>query len=313
MKSPSTSRRRFIASATSAAMSAPFIGSCQTALANIKGGAIDAHVHVWTPDTAKYPLAEGFSKADMAPPSFTPEQLFAHCRPEGVARIVLIQMSYYRFDNRYMTDVIAAHPGVFSGVAIIDETAPNVRGRMTDLARQGVRGFRIHAGKQGVDAWLGSAGMAEMWKVAADEGLNICPLIDPAALAAIDGMAKKNPQTPVVIDHFARIGMAGAVSRAHLDRLLHLSVHPKAHVKTSAFYALGKKTAPYVDLGPMIRELRDAYGPERLMWASDCPFQVEGGHTYHDSIALIRDRLDFLSAGDKAWMLRKTAEKVFFS
>jgi predicted TIM-barrel fold metal-dependent hydrolase len=54
-------------------------------------------------------------------------------------------------------------------------------------------------------------------------------------------------------------------------------------------------------------------GAKRLMWASDCPFQVEGGHTYADSIALIRDRLDFLSAVDKAWMLRKTAEKVFFS
>ncbi|WP_345736276.1 hypothetical protein [Prosthecobacter algae] len=27
------------------------------------------------------------------------------------------------------------------------------------------------------------------------------------------------------------------------------------------------------------------------MWASDCPFQVDPGHTYKDSIALIRDRL----------------------
>jgi hypothetical protein len=49
------------------------------------------------------------------------------------------------------------------------------------------------------------------------------------------------------------------------------------------------------------------------MWGSDCPFQVDGGHTYSDSIALIRDRLDFLSASEKSWMLRKTAEKVFFS
>ncbi|MCB1091334.1 MAG: amidohydrolase family protein, partial [Verrucomicrobiae bacterium] len=87
---------------------------------------------------------------------------------------------------------------------------------------------------------------------------------------------------------------------------------PTVHVKTSAFYALGKKKAPYEDLGPMIRRLRDAFGAERLMWASDCPYQVQQGHTYADSIALIRDRLDFLSAEDKAWMLGKTAEKVFF-
>ena len=63
----------------------------------------------------------------------------------------------------------------------------------------------------------------------------------------------------------------------------------------------------------LIRRLRDSYGANRLMWATDCPYQVGEGHTYGDSIALIRDRLDFLSAEDKAWMLRGTAEKVFFS
>jgi len=276
-------------------------------------GAIDAHVHVWTPDTKRYPLASGFKKKDMAPASFTPEQLFAHCQPEGVNRIVLIQMSYYRFDNSYMLDSIAAHPGIFSGVAIIDEHAADVRGRMKDLAKQGVRGFRIYNSGKDVDAWLGSAGMNEMWKVAADEGLNICMLINPETLAAADKMCVKYPQTPVVIDHFARVGMADFVTRAHLDRLLHMSVHPKLALKTSAFYALGRKTAPYLDLGSMIKECHQYFGPERLMWASDCPFQVEAGHNYPDSIALIRDRLPFLTGDDKAWMLGKTAEKVFFS
>lgn len=63
----------------------------------------------------------------------------------------------------------------------------------------------------------------------------------------------------------------------------------------------------------MIRRLRDTFGPQRLMWASDCPFQLQRGHTYADSIALIRDQLDFLSATDRYWMLRGTAEKVFFT
>ena len=59
--------------------------------------------------------------------------------------------------------------------------------------------------------------------------------------------------------------------------------------------------------------LRDAYGASRLMWASDCPYQVQGVHTYAASIALIRDRLDFLTAEERDWILRKTAEKVFFA
>ena len=306
----SFSRRRFIAATASTGLTT--LAGCAATGGGGKGH-VDAHVHVWTPDTARYPLAKGMTKAGMVE-SFTPEQLFSHCRPEGVGRIVLIQMSFYQYDNSYMLGAIAAHPGVFSGVAIVNERESGVGARMRDLARKGVRGFRIHAGpEKNLETWLGSDGMAEMWKTAADEGLNICPLVNPEALPLIDKMCVKHPRTPVVIDHFARIGMSGVVSRADLDRLLHLSSHPKVCVKTSAFYALGKKQAPYTDLGGMIRECRDHFGAERLMWASDCPFQVEKGHTYRDSIALIRDRLDFLTASDKEWMLRKTAERVFFS
>ena len=62
----------------------------------------------------------------------------------------------------------------------------------------------------------------------------------------------------------------------------------------------------------MIRRLRDAFGPERLMWGSDSPFQVAAPHAYSDSIELLRTRLDFLSAADLQSMLRKTAERLFF-
>src|SRR5690606_9183679 len=142
-------------------------------------GDIDAHVHVWTPDVAAYPLAPGFEVSQMKPASFTPEELFAHTRPNGVGRIVLIQMSYYRFDNRYMLDTMRRFPGVFSGVAIVDETAPDPGGAMRRLKAQGVRGFRIRPGRNPLEAWIGSPGMASMWRTADDEGLAICPLIGP--------------------------------------------------------------------------------------------------------------------------------------
>jgi len=276
-------------------------------------GTIDAHVHVWTPDTHHYPLAPGFTHKDMKPASFTPAELFAHCRPSGVKRIVLIQMSFYQFDNRYMLDAIARHPGVFRGVGIVDETKPNVRNTMKALAAQGVRGFRLYSDRKKTAAWQHSAGMKAMWSCGADTGLAMCLLADPGALPAVQRMCQAYPRTPVVIDHFARIGMKGPVRQKDLDLLCRLADFPHTHVKTSAFYALGAKKAPYTDLAPMIRRLRDAYGASRLMWGSDCPFQVQDGHTYANSIALLRDRLDFLTPEDKHWMLRKTAEKVFFS
>jgi len=275
-------------------------------------GFIDAHVHVWTPDTKRYPLASGYSKEKMAIPSFTPEELFAHARPCGVTRIVLIQMSYYGFDNSYMLDMMEKHQGVFSGVAVIDREA-KPRETMLALAARGVRGFRIRPRKRPADRWLDGEGMEAMWKCGAEKGLAMCPLIDPEHLPAVDRMCRKFPGTPVVVDHFARIGADGVVREADLKNLCRLARHQNTHVKISAFYALGKKQAPYLDLGPMIRRLLDAFGRERLMWASDGPFQVIGGHTYKDSIELVRSRLDFFTDDDRQWLLRRTAERVFFS
>jgi predicted TIM-barrel fold metal-dependent hydrolase len=280
--------------------------------APIKKGFIDAHVHVWTPDLTAYPIHESYKPDDMRPASFTPEQLFAHMKPSGVDRVVLIQMSFYRFDNRYMIDTIARFPGVFSGVAVVDENAAGLESTMKTLAKGGVRGFRIHPAAQPIDAWIGSAGMATMWKSAADHGLAVCPLINPEALPLIDKMCAKYPKTPVVIDHFARIGIDGNIRDEQLESLCRLAKHANTYVKTSAFYALGKKQPPYTDLAPMIRRVRDAFGAERLMWASDCPYQVDPGHSYEPSVALIRDGLDFLSADERRWMLTGTAEKVYF-
>src|SRR6516162_3512945 len=104
---------------------------------------MDAHVHVWTDDTAHYPLAPGWKKEDMKPKRFTPEDLFKHTKPAGVERINLIQMSYYGTDNRYMLDMMAMHPDVFVGTAIIDPLGAEPDRQMTELAKKKVRAFRI--------------------------------------------------------------------------------------------------------------------------------------------------------------------------
>jgi len=290
----------------------------------LANGYIDAHVHVWTPDTVKYPLAAGYQRDEMKPPSFTPGELLAQARPCGVSRVVLVQMSFYGFDNSYMLDSMKAYPGVFSGIAVIDDgstsgarensgKAAKPADEMQRLKALGVRGFRIFPRNLPPDRWLGSPQMASMWECGAAERLAMCCLVNPDALPEIDRMCGKYPGTPVVIDHFARIGVDGQIHEADLKKLCGLARHKNTMVKISAFYALGKKQAPYTDLGPMVQRLLDAFGRERLMWATDCPYQVQDKHTYCDSVKLIEERLEFLTADDRQWLLRKTAEKMFFT
>jgi len=274
-------------------------------------GHVDAHVHVWTADTATYPLALGFGPSDMEPPTFTPEDLFGHCRPCGVDRVVLIQMSFYGSDNRYMLDSIAAHPEVFRGVAVVDHARPDVADEAQRLRDAGVRGFRIYPGAAAPADWFRDGAYDPLLRAAGELGMAVCPLIDPEYLSAVDWMAERHPATTVVVDHLARVGMR-ATAEQQIGDLCALADRTNCLVKVSAFYALGAKRPPHDDLAPLIRRVCDAFGPDRLMWATDCPYQVMD-ETYADSLGLIRDRLDFLSASDRQAMLRGTAERVFFA
>lgn len=291
-----------------ALLGAGALGLARSAGAGERGpGWIDAHIHVWTPDLAQYPLKPGARPSDLAPPSFTPDEFFAHARPSGVRRVVLIQMSFYGSDNSYMLDCIAAQPDVFRGVAVLADE-PDPRRRMRDWKARGVRGLRIYPSPD-----FDSPRLAEIYRAASEEDFAVCHLANPEDLPGVDAMCARWPDAPVVVDHFGRIGVDGRIRDADLDNLCRLARRPRTYVKVSAFYALGKKTAPYLDLAPMVRRVLDAFGPERLMWASDCPYQVQDGRRYDDSIALVRDRLDFLSPGDRERLLCTTAEKLFFS
>ena len=182
---------------------------------------------------------------------------------------------------------------------------------MRRLADGGVRGFRLGFRDRPAD-WAESAAMDRFWRLAGENRLAICPLLGPESLPAIGRLCSRHPSTTVVIDHLARIGALGPIQEGDVRALEALAAHASVNVKVSAFYALRGQPAPYLKLAPMIRRIFAAFGPRRLMWGSDSPFQVSNGNHYADSFALVHDHLDFLSAADRECLLRTTAERVFF-
>lgn len=273
---------------------------------------IDSHVHVWTDNFDHYPLAPGVGVDDMEIRRFLPEHILAHAKASGVTRVALVQMSYYQTDNRYMLDVIKAAPETFRGIAIVDSSSPGLAQQMQSLKSQGVRGFRIVILDKSAASRLAAGHFNKMFRYAAQQELAVCPLINPDFLPQLSATCERHPETRVCVDHLGRIGAVGPIREEEVASLCALAKYPEVRVKVSAFYALGQKRAPHLDLAPFIRRVYDAFGPKRLMWASDCPFQILN-EPYEDSIALVRDRLDFLSPEDREWILRGTAEAVFFS
>ena len=274
-----------------------------------RGGYVDAHSHIWTTDIKRFPLRKGILVADLKPHSFTAEDLIKLGHTENVTRHVLISHGpYHGFNNDYYTHAVSRHPGIFSVVGAINPSLDRVPQRMHANHELGITGYRI---KPNGDAhWLQSKPMHAMWKTGAAENIAMCPLINPKYVADLGPMCRRFPDTTVVIDHCARID---SHHKEELNQLCELSKHPNVYVKISAFYAFGTRKPPYFEQIPKIKQLFESFGPRKLMWASDCPYQLENGNTYGASISLVRDRLDFLSDTDKDWLLRRTAEKVFFN
>ncbi|MFN7939448.1 MAG: amidohydrolase family protein [Bryobacteraceae bacterium] len=251
---------------------------------------IDAHIHVF--------------------PDYTAEQHLTIARAAGVTRTVIIQPGGSKFDNSYMLAAVKAYPGVFSAVAIVDVDAPDLDAVIAALYKQHVRGFRISARKE--QPWMEWAGMNRLWTIAAKRKMTICPLINPDVFPWVAAMCERHKETLVAVDHLGRVGATGTIVDAEVRALCGLAKYPRVHVKVSAFYALGKKQAPYTDLGSMIRQVFETYGPRRLLWGSDAPYQTRAPHNYQASVDLIRQGLPFLRDDDKQWLLWRNSERLFF-
>jgi predicted TIM-barrel fold metal-dependent hydrolase len=192
---------------------------------------IDSHVHVWTDDFEHYSLASGVSVETMELRRFLPNQILGHARLSGVGRIVLIQMSYYGTDNRYMLDVLASSAQVFRGVAVIDPLAKDVPEQMDKLKPLGVRGFRIYLIDQAAAKRLESGAFDRMFQAAAEKGMGLCALINPEFLPALSRICARFSETPVVVDHLGRIGMSGPIEQEQVRALCDLHRHAKVRVK----------------------------------------------------------------------------------
>ncbi len=288
---------------------------------------VDAHVHVWTSDFKRYPLADGFEPKNLWVPSFSAERLLKEAHQSGVGKINLIQMTWYGLDHSYILDVIANDPKHFVGTGIIpavtDVALASPDRTMVALSKKGVYAFRVRGGSSrpplgGGPQWMDHPGFDKMFKAGADHNLALSFLMGPRDLAEIDRMCRRFPETPVILDHLA--GVYEGSSEEEVTSLLRMAGHKRVMMKVGAFYGRGS-TPPYRSLLPLIQRVVAAFGPERCMWESDAPFPPDRPsrhplpdppHGIEPAVALIRDHADFLSPADKEQILVKTADDFFF-
>ncbi len=294
---------------------------------DIQDRVIDAHIHVWTDDFERYPLAPGFDPSDLWLPSFTPAQHFEYSRSVGKVRINLVQMTWYGLDHSYIIDLIANAPDTFVGTGIVpavtDVSLASPDKTMIALSRHGIYAFRVRGGKTArmpigdVTRWLDYPGYEGMFAAGAAHNIALSFLMGLDDLPDLDRMCTRFPETPVILDHICGVRIRdGIFPEEDIKTLCDMAKHKRVMVKLGPFQALGDGQAPYLDLLPLIRRVVDAFGPERCMWESDSggPVVMNDPHTdFPAAIALINEHADFLSDSDKEQILFKTAEDFFFN
>jgi len=265
---------------------------------------IDPHVHIWKNDP-RYPWA----KETTSPPQAdaTPEMLLELMRAHGVAHTVIIQVIYYRWDNRYVADVLKQYPRQFQGVARVNPEDPAAPDHLSKLVEQGFRGVRISPAGDARGDWIRGPLMPPLWRRCRELRVPMTVLAPVERMPDVRLLVEKFPDLTVVIDHMAD---CPPDQPEQLKKLLALSRYPKVFVKISHTWSLSRQPYPYLDSQEQVKRLYDVFGPRRLMWGTDWPM-VEKHCGYAKALAVVRDEMKFLSAEDKRWILGRTVERVW--
>ena len=127
---------------------------------------------------------------------------------------------------------------MFAVVGALDRAAGRIAERMRANRLLGITGYRIKP--EDNPRWLEVDAMKTMWRAGAEQRIAMCPLIRPEFIPSLDPMCRQFPETPVVIDHCARVDL-GQDDR--LQQLCALAKYPKVHGKCPPFTPSEPETA----------------------------------------------------------------------
>lgn len=245
---------------------------------------IDTHLHVWASpeESKKYPYFPGQEPTIPG----NAEDLLKCMAEAGVDGAVIVQPINHKFDHSYVSSVLQKYPSKFVGCCLADPTDGG--GGVKELQRlvedEGYRAVRFNPylwpSGQKMTNEVGKAMFAKAGELGVPVGF-MCFKGLMLHIDEIEELCKEFPTTKVLIDHLGFCKPPKNVEEEDaLKHLLGLSRFPQVYVKLSAFFRVSREPFPYKDTWQMLKQLRDTYGADRLMWGSDFPFvTTECGYT----------------------------------
>lgn len=266
---------------------------------------IDPHVHVWKNDP-RYPWAPETTH----PPTedATAEMLLELMAANGVEKTVLVQVIHYRWDNSYAAAAMKQYPDKFMGVCRINPEDPGAPEHLNYwTAEHGFHGVRLSPSTGPAGDWFASALMPPIFKRAETLGVPMLLLTGPERLPDLVPLLEQHGDLDVVIDHMAD---CSPEAPEKLASLLSLARFPRVYVKISHTWSLSQGRYPWADTFDQVKRVYHAFGGNRIMWGTDWPVCLKRA-SYAQTLAVVRDEMDFFTAEDREWVLGKTALRLW--
>lgn len=270
---------------------------------------IDSQVHTYERNRPERPWA-GFLHG---PEEVTGDDMVAAMDAVGVDGALLISpYAMYRFDGSYALEVYAKHPGRFGLIKPFDTTDPAVADKIADwAARDGTVGVRIMLNRD-LPTDPADPGINRVLAAGAKHAMPVNMLVW-GRLEQAKGLAARNPDTQIVIDH---LGLqqpfeppAPAEPFAELPKVLELAAHKNVAIKISGACTLSHQPFPYKDIWDPLARIFDAFGLDRCLWGTDWTRAV-GLLTYKQGVDAFRVT-DRLSDSDRAMLMGGALRRIY--
>lgn len=270
---------------------------------------IDAQVHCYERNHPGRPWAAVLA----GPPEVTGPDMIQAMDEVGVDGALLVSVyTMYRWDESYAVGVQKAYPGRFGVIKPVNANDPKVAETITDWAKMdGTVACRImftpeistDAADPGINLVLSTAGRNDL-------PVN---LMARGRLEQVAELAKRNPDTTLVIDHLGLeqpfVPPAPKEPWKELPKLLALAKHPNVVVKITGACTLSHESFPYKDIREPLGRIFDAFTLDRCMWGTDWTRAVNL-LTYKDGVDSFRAK-DWLSDSDRAKLMGGSLEKIY--
>jgi predicted TIM-barrel fold metal-dependent hydrolase len=289
-------RRAVLASA----LATPFVRAAEP-----KPPVVDTHLHCFAgKGDPKFPYHSDapYQPNDAAPP----EHLLKCMAGAGVDYAVVVHPEPYQDDHRYLEHCLAVGKGKLKGTCLFFAGRENTPENLKALAKKvPLVAARVHAYVADRLPPFGKPELAALWKAATDAGLAVQLHFEPKYAAGFEPLIKEFKGTRVLIDHLGRPFQG---TEKEYATVLGWAKYANVVMKLSS--VPDKKAYPHRDPQPVVKQLTEAFGADRLMFGGGYNEKATGA-SYKAERERVAALLAHLSDADRAKVFGGTAAKLF--